>query len=59
MTVSLADIDRCFSRVLPGVIATCDRAGIPNINYVTQIQVIDDRHLALSYQFPTKTLLKL
>jgi len=57
--MNVIDIDRCFQRVLPGVIATCDRAGIPNINYVTQIQVIDERHIALSYQFPTKTRLNL
>ena len=59
MTLSLHEIDRCFQRVLPGVIATCDRGGIPNINYITQIQVIDDRYIALSYQFPTKTRLNL
>jgi putative methionine-R-sulfoxide reductase with GAF domain len=57
--MNVLDIDRCFQRVLPGVIATCDRGGIPNINYVTQIQVIDERHIALSYQFPTKTRLNL
>jgi len=59
VSLSLLDIDRSFQRVLPGVIATCDRAGIPNINYVTQIQVVDENHLALSYQFPTKTRLNL
>jgi uncharacterized protein YigA (DUF484 family) len=56
---TLRDIDRCFQRVLPGVIATADRDGIPNVNYVTQIQVVDERYLALSYQFPTKTRLNL
>jgi adenylate cyclase len=55
MTLSLSSIDRCFQRTLPGVIATCDRQGTPNVNYVTQIHVIDERHLALSYQFSTKT----
>jgi adenylate cyclase len=59
VTLSLHDIDRCFMRVLPGVIATCDRASTPNVNYVTQIQIVDDRHIALSYQFPTKTRLNL
>ncbi len=59
MSLSLHDIDRCFMRVLPGVIATCDRSGTPNVNYVTQIQIVDDRHIALSYQFPTKTRLNL
>ncbi len=59
MTISLHDIDRCFQRVLPGVISTCDRDDVPNINYVTQIQIVDDRYIALSYQFPTKTRLNL
>jgi adenylate cyclase len=59
VSLSLHDIDRCFMRVLPGVIATCDRTGTPNVNYVTQIQIVDDRHVALSYQFPTKTRLNL
>lgn len=59
MTLSLRDIERCFQRVLPGEIATCDRDGLPNVNYVTQIQLVDDRYLALSYKFPTKTRLNL
>ena len=59
MTITLASIDRCFQRTLPGVIATCDRDGTPNVNYVTSIHLVDDRHLALSYQFSTKTRLNL
>jgi hypothetical protein len=55
LTITLDSIDRCFQRSLPGVIATSDRQGTPNVNYVTQIHVVDDRHLALSYQFSTKT----
>lgn len=55
MTITLDSIDRCFQRTLPGVIATSDRQGTPNVNYVTQIHVVDERHLALSYQFSTKT----
>ena len=55
MTLTLDSIDRCFQRTLPGVIATSDRQGTPNVNYVTQIHVVDERHLALSYQFSTKT----
>lgn len=55
MTLTVDRIERCFHRILPGVIATCDRDGVPNVNYVSQIQVVDQRHLALSYQFATKT----
>ncbi|MBL8620317.1 MAG: GAF domain-containing protein [Myxococcales bacterium] len=55
MTPTLAQLDRCFQRILPGVIATADADGVPNVNYVSQLVVVDERHLALSYQFATKT----
>lgn len=55
MSISLEAIDRCLHRILPGVIATADANGIPNVNYVSQMLVVDSRHVALSYQFPTKT----
>ena len=54
-TPTLASLDRCFQRILPGTIATADADGTPNVNYVSQLVVVDDRHLALSYQFPTTT----
>jgi len=37
------------------MIATADSRGVPNIIYVSQVYFVDDRHVALSCQFFTKT----
>jgi adenylate cyclase len=55
MNVRLPDIRRCFQGVIPSVIATADARGVPNVIYVSQVYVVDDRHVALSCQFFTKT----
>lgn len=56
MKVALADLPmRCFQGVIPGVIATCDPQGIPNVTYLSQIFFVDGRHVALSCQFFNKT----
>lgn len=51
----LADISRCFQGVIPSVIATSDRSGIPNVTYVSQVYLLDEEHVALSCQFFNKT----
>lgn len=55
MKFQLEILDRCFHGVIPGAIATCDRDGIPNISYVSQVHLIDPNHVALSCQFFNKT----
>jgi len=55
MSVRLSDIRRCFQGVIPSMIATADGRGVPNIIYVSQVYHVDDRHVALSCQFFTKT----
>ena len=54
--MKLSDVPlRCFQGVQPGVIATCDAAGTPNVTYLSQVTLLDDQHVALSCQFFNKT----
>ena len=53
--VRLSDIPRCFQGVIPGIIATADANGVPNVTYLSQVYYIDERHVALSCQFFNKT----
>ena len=41
-----SDFSQCFQGVIPSAIATVDRRGIPNVTYVSQVYLIDDRHVA-------------
>jgi adenylate cyclase len=53
--VRLDTLDRCFHGIIPGAIATTDRDGVPNVSYISQVHLIDARHVALSCQFFNKT----
>ncbi|HZT76583.1 MAG TPA: GAF domain-containing protein [Vicinamibacterales bacterium] len=55
MSVRLHDIWRCFQGVVPAIIATADRHGTPNVTYLSQVHLVDERHVALSRQFFNKT----
>jgi len=51
----LQDIRACFEGAIPAVVATCAADGTPNIAYISQVYYVDDRHVALSFQFFNKT----
>ena len=54
-TPTLNDIRACFEGAIPAMMATCAEDGTPNVAYISQVHYVDDRHVALSYQFFNKT----
>ncbi|MBX3620733.1 MAG: GAF domain-containing protein [Rhizobacter sp.] len=54
-TVTLDAIRACLEGVIPATVATCSAEGVPNATYVSQMQYVDARHVAMSFQFFNKT----
>lgn len=52
---SLCDLRICFEGAIPAMLATCAVDGTPNVAYISQVHHVDERHVALSYQFFNKT----
>jgi hypothetical protein len=52
---SIDTIRECFEGALPSLVATCAPDGTPNVTYVSQIHYVDPEHVALTYQFFSKT----
>jgi len=53
--IALRDIATCFEGVIPAMMATCSLEGEPNVTEISQVHLVDDRHVALSHQFFNKT----
>ena len=54
-TAQLGDIRPCLEGAIPAVMATCAVDGMPNVAYISQVYYVDERHVALSFQFFNKT----
>jgi adenylate cyclase len=54
-TSSLDALRPCFEGFVPSMVATCAPDGTPNVTYVSQVHYVDAGHVALTYQFFSKT----
>jgi putative methionine-R-sulfoxide reductase with GAF domain len=52
---NLSDLKRCFQGVVPSIITTSDGQGVPNVTFISQVDYVDERHVAVSCQFFNKT----
>ena len=55
MAITLDAVRGCLEGVIPAVIATCAPDGMPNLAYLSQVHYVDSGHVALSFQFFSKT----
>ena len=53
--IGLELIRNCFEGVVPSILATVDRQGVPNVSLISQVHYVDPWRVALSYQFFNKT----
>ena len=50
------DIRPVLDNGVPAVMVTCSADGIPNVTVISQVYYVDDAHVALSFQFFSKTI---
>jgi adenylate cyclase len=55
VTLTIDAIRDCFEGSIPSLVATCAPDGTPNVSYVSQVHYVDAAHIALTYQFFSKT----
>ncbi|MHB0972880.1 MAG: GAF domain-containing protein [Thiobacillus sp.] len=55
MKPTLESLRSCLDGAIPAVVATCAQDGTPNVAYASQVHYVDAGHVALSYQFFSKT----
>src|SRR5687767_14965243 len=45
----------CFQGLIPAVLFTCSKEGTPNAAFLSHVDYVDARHVALSFQFFNKS----
>ena len=55
VSFDLGSMQGCFDGAVPPVIATCSKDGVPHTTYLSQLDLVDGDHVALSNQFWSKT----
>ena len=51
-----AEIRPVLDNGIPAAMVTCSADGIPNATVISQVYFVDDTHVALSFQFFSKTM---
>lgn len=51
-----AEVRSVLDNGVPLILATCSADGVPNTTIVSQAHYVDDEHVALSFQFFSKTI---
>lgn len=56
LTALPAEIRPALDNGMPAIMVTCSADGVPNVTVISQVYFVDDHHVALSFQFFSKTI---
>ena len=51
----IEDLWPCFQGIVPAALSTCSLDGTPNVTFISQVYYVDPTHVAISFQFFSKT----
>jgi hypothetical protein len=53
--ITLESMAPCFQGLLPAWLCTCSKDGVPNVAMLSHVDYVDEKHVALSFQFFNKS----